>query len=58
MKILIITDYFNVPIFINIYNNIIHNTEILSNYLIYFYNKFLTINNKIVLKDKTKLREI
>ena len=36
MKISIITDYFNIPIFINSNNNTIYDAEILSNYLIYF----------------------
>ena len=40
MKISIITNYFNVPIFINSYNSTIHDVEILSNELIYFHNKF------------------
>ena len=37
MKISIITDYFNVPIFINSYNSTIHDAEILSNDLVYFF---------------------
>ena len=36
VKISIITDHFNVPIFINNYNSTIHDTEILNNDLIYF----------------------
>ena len=60
LKISIITDYFNIPIFINSYNSTIHDAEILSNYLIYFYNKFPTINDKILLGytvyDSIKLR--
>ena len=36
MKISIITDHFNVPIFINSYNSTIHDAEILNNDLIYF----------------------
>ena len=40
MKILIITDYFNVSIFINSYNSTIYDAEILSNDLIYFHNKY------------------
>ena len=51
MKISIITDYFNVHLVINSYNSTIHDAEILSNDLIYFHNKFPTINNKILLED-------
>ena len=51
MKISIITDHFNVPIFINSYNSTIHDAEILSNDLIHFHNKFPNINNKILLGD-------
>ena len=51
MKISIITDHFNVPIFINSYNSTIHDAEILSNDLIHFHNKFPNMNNKILLGD-------
>ena len=51
MKISIITDYFNVSIFINSYNSTIRDAKILNNDLIHFHNKFPNVNNKILLGD-------
>jgi len=51
MKISIITDYFNIPIYINSYNSKIHDAEIFSNDIKKFHEKFPTINKKIILGD-------
>ena len=51
MKISTITDFFNVPIYINSYNSKIHDAEILHNDIILFHKKYPDINKKILLGD-------
>jgi len=51
MKISVITDFFNIPIFINSYNSKIHDAQILSNDIILFHEKYPDMNNKILLGD-------